>query len=195
MKRLPLLHSVCAITISTAALLGAGCRDSDDDINNRPAAENAAATPATTPDSTEARGPEMAVTGCLTANPDGRGFALTPSDTANTPAERTMQMPGRQTVTYELVGNSADLTPHANTVVTVRGREDASARREADVERKDEAEQQPAPGVKDTPTVETKEEVDVNVRRLHADTVVPSGDACPSIGRMGGKATEPAPRQ
>lgn len=194
MKRLPLLRSVCVIPISAVMLFGAGCGRSDEATNNKNAPADGVPNTGAAPVAEEARGPEMTVTGCLTANPDGRGFALTPSDTANTPAERTMQMPGRQTVTYELVGNSADLTPHANTVVTVRGREDASARREADVERKDETEQQPAAGVKDTPTVETKEEVDVNVRRLHADSVVPSGNACPSIGRMGGKATEPAPR-
>lgn len=193
MKRLPLLQSLCAVPITAVLLLGAGCGPSDE-ANNRNAPDEGVPSSGTAPAAEAARGPEMTVTGCLTANPDGRGFALTPSDTANTPAERAMQMPGRETVTYELVGNSAELTPHANSVVTVRGREDASARREADVERSDEAEQQPAPGAKDTPTVETTEEVDVNVRRLHASNVVPTGNACPSIGRMGGKATEPSSR-
>lgn len=182
---------MCIVPITAAMLVGAGCGRSDEAANEQhPAAE--ATAPATVPDTENARGPELSVTGCLTANLDGRGYALTPSDTANTPAERSMQMPGRETVTYELVGTAADLSPHANMVVTVRGREDASARREAELERKDEAEQQPAAGVKDTPTVETKEEVEVNVRRLHVESVVASGNTCPSIGNMGGKATEPA---
>ena len=93
-----------------------------------------------------------------------------------------MQMPGRETVTYELVGNAEDFRRHANTIVTARGREDAGARREADAERKDEAEQRPAPGASGTPTVETKEEVEVNVRRLQVASVVATGNACPSLG-------------
>jgi hypothetical protein len=140
-----------------------------------------------------ARGPEISVTGCLTANVDGRSYALTPSDTASTPSERSLQVPGRDTVTYELVGNSEDFRRHANSVVTVRGREDVSARRDAEVDRKAETQQQPAAGVKDTPTVETKEEVDINVHRLHADSVVATGNTCPSLGQQGGRSTEPSP--
>ena len=62
--------------------------------------------------------------------------------------------------------------------------EDASARRETDVSRSAEVEQPSAAGVDDTPTVETTEEIGLNVRRFHVDTVVDSGSACPSIGRM-----------
>src|SRR5918993_1797415 len=172
MKRMPLLSRLCVIAISSSTLLAGGCRDTGDQAHDSPATKaGLSSEPGPVPAAGEtntARGPEVSVTGCLTANIDGRSYALTPSDTSATASERTLQMPGRDTVTYELVGNSEEFRPHANSVVTVRGREDASARRDSEVERKDEAEQRPAAGAKDTPTVETKEEVDINVRRLHA---------------------------
>jgi len=191
MKRTLSLSSLCVISVASVTLLAGACRDKDDsdhDISARSAGTADPASPAG--DNRAARGPEISVTGCLTANIDGRSYALTASDTANTPAERTLQMPGRETMTYELVGNGEDFRPHVNGVVTVRGREDASARREADVERKDKAEQPPAAGTKDTPTVETKEEVEVNVHRLYADSVVDKGSACPSMAPQSGQSTD-----
>ena len=193
MNRMLLLSRLCVVAASSATLLAGGCRDTDQAHDNPAQKASGSAEPGTAPsggETTAARGPEMSVTGCLTANVDGRSYVLTPSDTSGTPSERTMQMPGRETVTYELVGNGEEFRRHANTVVTVRGREDASARRESDIERKDEAEQRPAAGVKDTPTVETKEEVEVNVRRLHAESVVASGNACPSLGQPSGRSTD-----
>ena len=59
------------------------------------------------------------------------------------------------------------------------------------MERTDEAEQQPAAGTSQTPTVETKEEVDVNVRRLAVTTVVATGTTCPSIGGQPNPSTLP----
>lgn len=191
MERKLSLSRLCAISLASVTLFAGGCRDTDDaahDSAARSAGGSESAAPAG--DANAARGPEISVTGCLTANIDGRSYALTPSDTAGTPSERTLQVPGRETVTYELVGNGEDFRRHANTVVTVRGREDASARREQDVEHEAKAEQPPAAGAKDTPTVETKEEVEVNVRRLHADNVVASGSACPSIAPQTGPSTD-----
>jgi hypothetical protein len=191
MKRTHLLNRLCmAAVLSTGALFAAGCGDDDRGENTPPTAAGAGAGSAATASDANVAGPEVSITGCLTANLDGGSYALTPSDTANTASERTMQMPGRETLTYELVGNAEDFRRHANTVVTVRGREDASARRESDVERKDESEQRPAPGADDTPTVETKEEVEVNVRRLHASSIVASGDTCPSVGQQRGSSTD-----
>lgn len=178
MNGLPLLRSAL-ISISSAALFVVGCGSNDGRTSQSDAVDATRA-----PASDDARGPEITITGCLTANPDGRGYALSPADTATTPAERSLQMPGRETVTYELVADTAALRPHANSVVSVRGREDASARRETDVSRSAEVEQPSAAGVDDTPTVETTEEIGLNVRRFHVDTVVDSGSACPSIGRM-----------
>jgi hypothetical protein len=190
MKRHTSLNSLCVLALAAATFVAGGCRDTDDHASAGTAANAGTAESAPTSGDAVARGPEISVTGCLTANVDGRSYALTPSDTAATPSERTLQMPGRETMTYELVGNGEDFRRHANTVVTVRGREDASARRDADVEREDKSEQTPAAGANGTPTVETKEEADVNIRRLHADSVVASGNACPSIAPAGRGSTD-----
>jgi len=191
MKRQILLSRLCAVAVASSTFLAGGCRDTDDQPHGGTASSAGTPESGATPGDARAAGPEVSVTGCLTANIDGRSYALTPSDTAGTRSERTLQMPGRETMTYELVGNGEDFRRHANTVVTVRGREDASARREADVEREGKAEQPSAAGTKDTPTVETKEEIDVTVRRLHADSVVASGNACPSIAPRTGATEAP----
>jgi hypothetical protein len=190
MKRQTSLSRLCVITLSSATLFAGGCRDGDDQAHDNATQSGRAESGAVAGDTAAARGPEISITGCLTANIDGRSYALTPSDTSATASERSLQVPGRETVTYELVGNGEDFRSHVNSVVTVRGREDASARREADVERKDKAEQPASAGAKDTPTVETKEEVEVNVRRLHADSVVATGNACPSITPGRGGSTD-----
>ncbi|BCS31688.1 hypothetical protein TBR22_A08910 [Luteitalea sp. TBR-22] len=189
---------VSPLTLAMAGLLlAAGCRDHVDQSKDSPstAAGASQARDGSGPSIGQAagadeahgaaNGPEVSITGCLTSSLEGRSYALTPTDTRTTPAERAMQVPGRDTLTYELVGDAELFRPHANTVVTARGREDASVRRDAEVEREDETEQRPAAGMKDTPTVETKEEVDVNVRRLHVTTVVATGNTCPSMGGTG----------
>lgn len=196
MKRAHFLTSLCLTGLLSAGVASVGCNRSEEPETNASGAVQEAGSdraaqsaPAGMPE----HGQDTTVTGCLTANIDGRSYALTPSDANRTAAGQSMQMPGRETVTYELVGDAADFQRHVNTVVTARGQSDASAAREAEVEREDESEQRPAAGVKDTPTVETKEEVEVNVRRLHVASVVGTGDACPSLGPGGGRATE-APR-
>lgn len=191
MTRKHVLNRFCmAAVISSAALFAAGCRGDGEEAETV-----STGTGETASTSTEARGPEISVTGCLTANLEGTSYALTPSDTATSAADRAIQMPGRETITYELVGNPEDFRGHANMVVTARGREDASVRRDADIERTDEAEQRPAPGSTDTPSVETTEEVGVNVRRLDVVTVVASGENCPSVGGQDNPSTAPPTRQ
>lgn len=193
MKRTRLLNGFgMAAVLCTSSFLGVACRDGDR-AKDTPAPAGEARGGAAL-DTNATLGPEISVSGCLTANLDGRSYALTPTDSATSPAERSMQMPGRTTVTYELVGDAEDFRRHANTVVTARGREDASVRREADVERKDETEQRPSPGASDVPTVETKEEVEVDVRRLHVVSVAASGAVCPSLGDQSRPSTEPPAR-
>jgi hypothetical protein len=195
MNRTHLFTRLCmSVVLSTGTLLAAGC-GGDDNAEERPSTAGASATGTQSAgDPNAALGPEISVSGCLTANLDGGSYALTPSESATSPADRTMQMPGRQTITYELVGEAEDFRRHANTVVTARGREDAAVRREADVERKDDADQRPAAGSSDTPNVETKEEVTVNVRRLHVTSVIATGTTCPSLGDQARPSTDPAAR-
>ena len=192
MKRTPLFTRLCrTVLLSSGVVLAAGCGGAAD----QPDGNTSQASAPATEDSTMARGPEISVTGCLTANLEGSSYALTPTpETAagSAPAAAaTPTTPTAQTFTYELVGDVEDFRRHANTVVTARGREDASMRREGDMERTDEAEQQPAAGTSQTPTVETKEEVDVNVRRLAVTTVVATGTTCPSIGGQPNPSTLP----
>lgn len=187
MKRTHLLANLSLVgMLSVGVAMTSGCGRSDESE----AAREAGATGTTdTQAAMPANGQDLTVTGCLTANIDGRSYALTPSDSPNTPTGAGLAMPGRSTITYELVGNVEDFRPHANMVVTARGREDASATRQAEVEREDEGQARGAQVGEGTPTVETKEEVEVNVRRLHVTSVVASGNACPSLGPSDGTAT------
>jgi hypothetical protein len=190
MMRTPLTQLCLAAVLSTGALFAAGC--GDDDGNRESAAPNNREVNEDRGNKDRAAlGPEISVSGCLTANLEGGSYALTPSDSTRSSADRSVQMPGRETVTYELVGDAEDFRRHANTVVTARGREDAAVRRDAEVEREDESAQSAKSG-SGTPTVETKEEVEVNVRRLHVTSVVASGTACPSLGDQGRPSTQPA---
>jgi hypothetical protein len=196
MKRAHLLTSLCVAGVLSTGVASVGCGRADGPETSASAEAGEAhgdAGRSAQPGMPE-HGQDLAVSGCLTANIDGRSYALTPSDATPSAAGETLQMAGRETITYELVGNAEDFRRHANTLVTARGRTDASARREAEMERTDEAEQQPAAGTKDTPTVETKEEVEVNVQRLHVASVVGTGNPCPSLGQGDGRATgAPAP--
>ena len=179
-----------AVVVAAAAMAAAGCNRAEAPAAGTQAAAESSR-PADTPAATTAGGPELRVTGCLTAGLDGRGFALTPTDTRPTEAGQAMQIPGRDTITYELVGNAADFQGHANTIVTAVGREDPSVARDTGVEHEAESEQRPMTGSSDTPTVETKDEVEVNVKRLHVSSVLATGDACPSLGATDKPSTEP----
>ena len=179
MMRTRSCSNLMTLGLLATSFVAVGCgRSEDADAGLAPAASHESAT-----------GPQTTVTGCLTASLDGRSYALSPADSSALPAGAPV--PGTTTISYELVGDAEDFRRHANTVVTARGRTDLSARRDAGMERTDEAEQKPAPGVGDTPTVETKEEVAVEVRRLHVDSVVATGNACPSLGPTDGRATGP----
>jgi hypothetical protein len=178
--------------LSTAALAAVGCGRHDAPDGDDPAPASAEQAGQQAPEAGMPKhGQDLTITGCLTANIDGRSYALTPTDTPATPSSRSLQVPGRETLTYELIGNPDDLRRHVNTVVTARGRASATDPREAEMERQNESQQRPAAGTRDTPTVETKEEVDINVRRLHVASVTGSGEACPSIGERG-PATGPS---
>lgn len=188
MKRTHLLANLSLVgVLSVGVAMTSGCGRSGESDSAREA--GATGTSDTQAHGMPANGQDLTVTGCLTANIDGRSYALTPSDSPNTPAGAGLAMPGRKTVTYELVGNTEDFRPHANMVVTARGREDGSATRTAEVEREDEGQARGAQVGEGTPTVETKEEVDVSVRRLHVTTVMATGEACPSLGPNDGTAT------
>ena len=124
-------------------------------------------------------GAELTVVGCLTTAPDRGAFVVTPAADAlasSTLANSTGEVP---TFTYELVG-SVDLQAHVGRQVSVKGRLDDDRKDEVDVQTKDKVELPPTRSGNDTvtPAIETKEEIEIQVRRLHVTSVAPTGQPC-----------------
>ena len=128
-------------------------------------------------------GQETTVTGCLTANLDGRSYAITPAEQSGRAAQlgRTTTRV-RPTFTYELVGKAEEFRTHANKIVTARGRVDSSVQKEAAVSTTTESSAKAASGSSATPTVEVKEQAQIEARRLHVTSLSSEGAACPSMG-------------
>jgi hypothetical protein len=120
-------------------------------------------------------GDTVTITGCLNASPDGN-FALTAApDAAVATAARAMN-DERDTHTYVLVGGD-NLTPHLGKRVEVTGK--LSGRpQEMEQTAKKTTEGTPATSGGDTPTVKTKEEIDLEVRQLHVSAVKSVAPTC-----------------
>ena len=158
------------LIISSLALAPAACNRADERRAQQEAAFDVRA---------NATGKEITVTGCLTAAPDRGAFVVTADRdalTSNALYSGSGEVP---TYTYELVDPPADLSPHANRQVAVKGylddRDD-----EVDVEVKDKTREAPARVGNDTVTaaVQTKEEIDINVRSLQVISTTPTGRPC-----------------
>jgi hypothetical protein len=135
---------------------------------DRPAATPAAGADANRP----VGGPSDAVTvaGCLSGGPDGR-FVLT---AAPDPGVTTAARPGmgeRDTNSYVLVGG-ANLQQHIGKRVEVSGTL-AGRRQEIESEARTEGQARPTgtSGAREQPKVETKAEVDVEIRQLNVSAV------------------------
>jgi len=153
-------------TVIVAIALGSGaCRRGDDRAN--------AATEGRDAGGRE----EVTITGCLTGAPDRNAFVVTPARDALASGALHSGTGEVPTFTYELVGNSGDLSPHVGRQVEVTGKVDDERDDEVDVDRKDKTE---SPRVDDkvTPAIETKEEVEIKVRRLEVSSVRPTGQPC-----------------
>jgi hypothetical protein len=142
--------------------------------------EEAARQPAAVADA-RGDGEEITVTGCLTAAPDRSAFVVTA--TRDALASSTVQATGGEapTYTYELVGG-ADLHAHVGQQVAVKGRLDSDGKNEIDIDNERKTEQPETRAGNDTvtPAIETKEEIELQVRRLHVSSVMPTGNgACP----------------
>jgi hypothetical protein len=84
------------------------------------------------------------------------------------------------TYTYELVG-SHDLAAHVGRQVQVKGRlGDRDDEVDVESESKTSQPQTQAGDDKVKPTVETDEEMEIKVRRLHVEAIAPTGQACPA---------------
>jgi hypothetical protein len=120
-------------------------------------------------------GDTVTIAGCLSAGADGR-FALTAApDAAVATTARAMDNE-RDTHTYLLVGGDnlqAHLGKRVEVVGTLTGK---TQDMEQESTRKTEA--APAAGGKDTPTVKTSEDIDVEVRQLNVREVRDLAPTC-----------------
>lgn len=134
----------------------------------------------------DATGDDVTITGCLTSAPDRGAFAVTADRNALTSGALHSGSGEVPTYTYELVGNAADLSPHVGRQVEVKGRLDDDRDDEVDVETKNKTESPRVQSGDDkvTPAIETNEEMEIKVRRLHVTSVNPTGGTCsPAAGQ------------
>ena len=127
-----------------------------------------------------ASGEEITVTGCLSGAADRGAFVVTADRNALTSGALHSGSGDVPTYTYELVGNAADLSPHVGRQVQVKGRIDEDRKDEVEVDNKDKVEGQRVQSGdnKVTPAIETNEEVEIKVRRLHVASVTATGGTC-----------------
>ena len=125
-------------------------------------------------------GKEVTITGCLTAAPDRGAFVVTADRTALASGALSSGSGEVPTYAYELVDSSADLSPHVGRQVEVKGRLDNDRDDEVDVDTKDKSKEPPARVGNDTvtPAIETKEEIEIKVKRLHVISATATGQPC-----------------
>jgi hypothetical protein len=127
-----------------------------------------------------AAGDEITVTGCLSGAADRAAFVVTADRNALTSGALHSRDGETPTYTYELVGNTADLSQHVGKQVQVTGSLDEDREEEAKVDDEAESKQPPVQSGDDkvTPAIETDTEMEIEVRRLTVSTVTPTGRAC-----------------
>ena len=127
-----------------------------------------------------AAGDEMTVTGCLTSAADRGAFVVTADRNALTSGALHAGSGDTPTYTYELTGNTADLSQHVGRQVEVTGRldEDREDEVKVDKEEKTELPRVQSGDEKVTPAIETQTEMNINVRRLQVSSVKQTGAAC-----------------
>jgi hypothetical protein len=121
----------------------------------------------------------------LTAAPDRAAFVVTAARDTLTSDAIYAGSGGTPTYTYELMGNTGDLTSHVGRQVEVTGRLDEDRKDTVDV---DNEEKTALPEVqsgdrKVEPTIKTETEIDINVRRLQVAQVTATGVACQAPAR------------
>jgi hypothetical protein len=124
-------------------------------------------------------GKEVTVTGCLAAAPDRAAFVVTADRNALASGAVHAGSGEIPTYTYELVDSSADLSPHVGRQVEVRGHLDAR-NDEVDVDARAKTKEPPVKVGDDTvtPAIDTKQEIEIKVRRLHVVSATPTGQPC-----------------
>jgi hypothetical protein len=125
-------------------------------------------------------GDEVTVTGCLSGAPDRAAFVITADRNALTSGALYSRSGETPTFTYELTGNTADLSAHVGRQVQVTGRLDKSRDDEVKVDDEDKAKLPEVQSGKDkvTPAIETDAEMEINVKRLNVASITPTGRPC-----------------
>ncbi len=126
-------------------------------------------------DAAKGSGDAVTITGCLTASPDGN-FALTAAPDAAVAAAARAMNDERETHTYVLVGGD-NLAQHLGARVEVIGKISGKTQ-EMEQDSKKTTESAPATTGGDTPTVKTQEEIDLEVRQLHVNSVRSVAPTC-----------------
>jgi hypothetical protein len=157
-KRRTLIYA----TALTFAVAGVGCSSASGD--ERALGGNA-----------NSSGDSVTIAGCLSTSQDGR-FALTAAPGAAVSTTARAMDDERNTYTYVLVGGD-NLQAHLGKRVEVIGTVSGGTQ---DLETKNtrKTEAAPAAGGGDTPTVKTKEEIDVEVRQLNVRQVRDLAPTC-----------------
>jgi hypothetical protein len=132
-----------------------------------------------------ASGGEVTITGCLTSAPDRGAFVVSADRNALTSGGLHAGDGETPTYTYELTGNTADLTQHVGRQVEVRGRVDDDRDDEVKVDQEEKTELPERQSGDDTvkPAIETDTEMNINVRRLNVSSVKQTGAACNAAGQ------------
>ena len=127
-----------------------------------------------------AKGDEVTVTGCLTADADRAAFVVTADRNALTSGALYANSGETPTFTYELTGNTSDLAAHANRQVKVTGRIDDDRKDRVVVDEEETTKHPEVQSGKDkvAPAIETDTEMNINVRRLQVASVTPTGRPC-----------------
>lgn len=127
-----------------------------------------------TADST-ASNKSIEVTGCLTANRATNQFVVTADRTALGYAARVGEA---ETYAYQLVGG-LNLHQHIGRQVVVKGTVSGDIEKsEYTADKKTEQPQVRSRGEDVTPAVESEEEIELKVQRLHVASITPTGSVC-----------------
>ena len=121
---------------------------------------------------------QIEVTGCLTTNRDTGQFVLTANSNALTSAANRAAAGEAETFTYQLIGGS-NLPDYVGREVVITGALEGHGQ-DVDIESKTKSEEPPTQrrGETVTPAIETKEEIEIQVERLHVASINPTGAQC-----------------
>ena len=129
-------------------------------------------------------GEDITINGCLTSAPDRGAFVVTAARDALTSGALHAGDGETPTYTYELTGNTNNLSQHVGRQVEVTGQlADRSDEVKVDQEDETELPERQSGDEKVTPAIETDTEMNINVRRLEVKSVTPTGSPCAANGQ------------